>query len=101
MPWRSHVGVAGSGAGGLIGDMERVTPQLGLLLPEGLLDLAELLPNLAAELLVLTLGLQLAMSGDDPCDLLDLALQVLELALRLVLRAGLHGFFFPAKEVGR
>jgi hypothetical protein len=61
------------------------------LLPQNLLDLADLSLNFAGDLFTGTFRFQLWVIAQFPGDLLYLALQFVKRAFRLVLRAGFHG----------
>src|SRR4030042_4145011 len=62
-----------------------------LLLPQDLLDLADLFLNLPRPLFVFTFAFQIGIHAEFPGDLLDRALHFVKFAFRLVLRAGFHG----------
>jgi hypothetical protein len=61
------------------------------LLPQELLDLADLFLNFAGSLFVFAFGFQLGILADFPCDLLEFTRHFVKLACCLVLRAGFHG----------
>ena len=62
-----------------------------LLLPQDLLDLADLFLNFAGSLLVFAFGFQLGIHAEFPGDLLELTRRFVKIAFRLVLRAGFRG----------
>src|SRR3989337_4240118 len=72
------------------------------LLPQDLLDLADLFWNLSGSLCVFAFGFQLGILADFPGYLLDLALHFVKLAFCLVLCAGFHGIppFVPGLTAG-
>ena len=62
-----------------------------LLLPQDLLDLADLFLNFAGSLFAFAFGFQLGIHTEFPGDLLELTRRFVKIAFRLVLRAGFHG----------
>ena len=76
------------------------------LLPQNLLDLADLFLNFAGCLFVFPFGFQLGIHADFSDDLLQLTLCFVKLAFRLILRARFNGipplgFRFDCRYFGR
>ena len=61
------------------------------LLPQDLLDLADLFLYFAGPLFTFAFGFQFGIFAEFTGNLLNLTLHIVKLAFRLVLRAGFHG----------